>query len=59
MRGLLPICASCKKVRDDTGHWQQIEAYVSDHSEAEFSHGLCPGCAKKYYEDYQRLKSQG
>jgi len=52
LRGMLPICASCKKVRDDKGYWSQIEVYVRDHSDAEFSHGLCPDCAKKYYKKY-------
>ena len=52
LRGLLPICASCKKIRDDQGYWQQVEVYVRDHSEAEFSHGLCPDCAKKLYPQY-------
>ena len=52
LSGLLPICSSCKKVRDDKGYWTQIEAYISDHSEAEFSHGLCPECAKKLYPEY-------
>jgi len=47
LRGILPICASCKKIRDDDGSWQQIEGYIRDHSEAEFTHGLCPGCFKK------------
>lgn len=49
LRGLLPICASCKKIRDDQGYWQQIELYVRDHSEAVFSHGICPDCAVKLY----------
>ncbi len=49
LSGFLPICASCKKIRDDNGYWQQIEAYIRDHSEAEFSHGICPDCAKKLY----------
>jgi uncharacterized membrane protein YhiD involved in acid resistance len=52
LRGMLPICASCKKVRDDKGYWSQIEAYISEHSEAEFSHGLCPECAQKLYPTY-------
>ena len=52
LSGMLPICASCKKIRDDKGYWQQIESYVRDHSEAEFSHGICPECAKKLYPDY-------
>jgi len=51
LSGLLPICASCKKIRDDKGYWTQIEAYIRDHSEAEFTHGICPDCAKKLYED--------
>ena len=49
LRGLLPICSSCKKIRDDKGYWNQIEAYISDHSEAQFSHSLCPQCVKKLY----------
>ncbi|MEM8933974.1 MAG: triple tyrosine motif-containing protein, partial [Acidobacteriota bacterium] len=51
LRGLLPICASCKKIRDDGGYWSQIEQYVSSHSEAEFSHGLCPDCVGQYLHD--------
>ena len=49
LSGLLPICASCKKIRDDKGYWNQIELYIRDRSEAEFSHGICPPCAKKLY----------
>ncbi|MBW1849410.1 MAG: PAS domain-containing protein [Deltaproteobacteria bacterium] len=49
LKGFLPICASCKKIRDDKGYWNQIESYIRDHSEAEFSHGICPECAKKLY----------
>lgn len=49
--GLLPICSHCKKIRDDKGYWKQIEEYISDHSEAEFSHGICKECAEKYYPD--------
>jgi methyl-accepting chemotaxis protein len=52
LRGLLPICASCKKIRRDQGSWQQIESYIREHSEAEFSHGLCPECAKELYPEY-------
>jgi AmiR/NasT family two-component response regulator len=52
LRGLLPICASCKKIRDDHGYWQQVEVYIRDHSEVEFSHGLCPDCVGKYFPDY-------
>lgn len=51
LSGLLPICSHCKKIRDDTGYWSQIEAYIQNHSEAEFSHGICQECAKKYYPD--------
>ncbi len=51
LKGLLPICSSCKKIRDDEGYWQQVEKYVGDHSEAKFSHGLCPDCVKAYYPD--------
>jgi hypothetical protein len=54
LRGFLPICASCKKIRDDKGYWTQMEAYISDHSEAEFSHGICPECFKKLYPDFAR-----
>ncbi|MCD4702140.1 MAG: tetratricopeptide repeat protein [Candidatus Aegiribacteria sp.] len=48
---LLPICASCKKIRDDHGYWKQIESYISDHSEAQFSHGLCPECMMMLYPE--------
>jgi hypothetical protein len=51
LSGLLPICASCKNIRDDKGYWNQIEVYISGHSEAEFSHSICPECAKKLYPD--------
>ncbi len=51
LRGMLPICASCKKVRDDKGYWNQIEAYISTHTEAEFTHGICPECLKKLYPE--------
>ncbi|CAB1060005.1 Two-component system sensor histidine kinase [Olavius sp. associated proteobacterium Delta 1] len=49
LKGLLPICASCKKIRDDRGYWQQIEKYVGEHTEANFSHGICPDCAVLLY----------
>jgi hypothetical protein len=51
LSGLLPICASCKKIRDDKGYWNQIETYIGEHSEAEFSHGICPECMKKLYPE--------
>ena len=52
MHGLLPICASCKKIRDDGGYWNQIETYIQSHSQAEFSHSVCPDCMAKLYPDY-------
>jgi ligand-binding sensor domain-containing protein len=52
LRGLLPICASCKKIRDDGGYWNQIETYIHDHSDAEFSHSVCPDCLEKLYPEY-------
>ena len=48
---LLPTCSTCKKIRNDSGYWQQIETYVSDHSAAEFTHSICPDCAKKLYPE--------
>ncbi len=51
LRGLLPICASCKQIRDDKGYWHQIENYIRDHSEAKFTHGICPECAKELYPE--------
>jgi len=53
LRGLLPICSYCKKIRDDKGYWNQIEAYVAEHSEAEFSHGICPDCMEKHFPQLQ------
>jgi len=51
--GLLPICSSCKQIRDDKGYWNKIETYVSKHSDAEFTHSLCPSCAKKLYPEFE------
>jgi len=51
--GLLPICSACKKIRDDKGYWSQVESYVQEHSEATFTHGLCPDCIKTLYPDQQ------
>ena len=51
LRGLLPICASCKKIRDDQGYWQKVELYLAEHTDAEFTHGLCPDCMGQYYPD--------
>jgi membrane-bound metal-dependent hydrolase YbcI (DUF457 family) len=52
LSGFFPICVSCKKLRDDKGFWNQIESYIREHSEAEFSHGICPECAKKLYPEF-------
>ncbi len=51
LRGIIPICSNCKKVRTDAGNWQQVEQYVHEHSAAQFSHGICPSCARKLYPD--------
>jgi PAS domain S-box-containing protein len=51
LQGLIPICANCKKIRDDKGFWNQVEAYISEHTDATFSHGICPDCGKKLYGD--------
>jgi len=56
LRGLVPICASCKNIRDDKGFWHQVEAYVHDHSDAVFSHSLCPDCASKLYPNLRNRK---
>ncbi|MCB2148396.1 MAG: response regulator [Deltaproteobacteria bacterium] len=52
LSGLIPICASCKKIRDDKGYWNQIETYIRDNSDAQFTHGICPKCAQKLYGDF-------
>jgi len=54
LSGLLPICMWCKKIRDDQGYWNAIEQYISQHSEAEFTHGICPDCKSKYFEKEHR-----
>jgi hypothetical protein len=51
LEGLLPMCANCKNIRDVDGYWQQVEVYISDHSEAKLSHSICPDCATKLYPD--------
>ncbi|MCI5140033.1 MAG: hypothetical protein D3922_16865, partial [Candidatus Electrothrix sp. AR1] len=56
LSGFLPICASCKKIRDDKGYWNQIESYIREHSEADFSHGICPDCAAKLYPELYEEK---
>ena len=54
LSGFLPICSACKKIRDDKGYWNQIESYIREHSEAEFSHSICPECTKKLYPEYSK-----
>ena len=54
LSGLIPICAWCKKARDDSGYWEAVEKYVADRSEATFSHGMCPECSKKWYPEHKR-----
>ena len=53
LKGILPICANCKKVRTDIGYWEQVEVFIRDHSNVEFSHSLCPECAKRLYPDFE------
>jgi len=57
LKGLLPICANCKKIRDDKGYWTQIESYISEHSDAVFSHHICPDCMERHYPDYSEDES--
>lgn len=56
LHGLLPICSYCKGVRDDEGYWQDVEAYIESHSDAHFTHGICPSCLEKYYPELARRK---
>lgn len=56
LSGLLPMCASCKKIRDDHGYWNHVETYITNHSEAVLSHGICPECRKKLYPDFKNKK---
>jgi PAS domain S-box-containing protein len=56
LSGLLPICASCKNIRNDKGYWEQVEVYIRDHSEADFSHDICPDCMEKLYPEYFKKK---
>jgi hypothetical protein len=57
LQGILPICSMCKKVRDDKGYWNQIESYIRDHSDADFSHSICPECAENLYPDLDLSKA--
>ncbi len=56
LRGLIPICACCKKIRDDSGYWNSVESYIHSHADVEFTHGICPDCMKKLYPDYYKKK---
>ncbi len=59
LKGLIPICANCKKIRDDTGFWQEVESYISQHTDANFSHGICPDCMQELYPDiYKTLQER-
>ena len=58
LQGLLPICAHCKNIRDDEGYWHQVDDYVTRHSDATFSHGICPDCMKTLYPDYTKSGSK-
>ncbi len=59
LRGFIPICASCKKIRDDRGFWKRVETYIQEHSQATFSHGICPECARKLYPDFLTTAEDG
>lgn len=56
LEGILPVCSSCKRIRDKNDNWHQIESYVHERSDAEFSHGICPDCAEKLYPDFYKKK---
>jgi hypothetical protein len=58
LRGFLPICAKCKKIRDDDGYWEQIEAYISKHADVQFSHGLCNQCAEETHRELEEYKKR-
>jgi hypothetical protein len=59
IEGILPICASCKRIRDEKGDWHQMEDYIDERSEATFSHGICPECAEKLYPEFESSKRKG
>jgi two-component system response regulator VanR len=56
LEGILPVCSSCKKIRDEHGQWHTMESYIHDKSAAKFSHGICPECTKRLYPDYYKDK---
>ncbi len=55
LSGLLPICSGCKKIRDDEGYWNQLEVFIDSHSEARFSHGICPDCVERFCGEYSEI----
>jgi len=57
LSGLIPICASCKKVRNDAGYWESVEVYIRDHTDAEMTHGLCPDCMQRLLMDMEKLSA--
>lgn len=57
LRGIIPICSSCKKIRNDKGYWENVDVYLRDHTEAEMSHGMCPDCMDKLYPEYRVKKT--
>ena len=59
LQGILPICSYCKKVRDDQNYWQQVESYISDHADVQFSHGICPDCYERVIREFEEKKQTG
>lgn len=59
LRGIVPICSYCKQIRDDKGYWNRVEAYVAKHTEAKFSHSICPGCMEQHFpEEFELIKKK-
>ena len=58
LKGIIPICCNCKKIRDDSGYWEQVESYIRKHSEANFSHSICPECSEELYGDFMKKKDE-
>lgn len=59
LQGILPICSLCKKIRNNKGHWEPVEVYVKKHSDADFSHGICPACLDKHYPQFKDDEPEG
>jgi hypothetical protein len=60
LKGILPLCTYCKKIKDDSGKWEQVDVYIHKHSQADVSHGICPDCMKKYYPvEYEEIFGKG